>query len=118
MKSNGSRGRRQSASSRNVASILLLSPVVLLFAATLLTVATGTASASIPDANGVYHACLVVGQKSQQIAYVIDTAVVTTCPKNEIEGTWSQTGPQGPVGTTGAQGPMGPMGATGAMGLT
>src|SRR5579872_2935216 len=76
------------------------------------------AAASIPDANGIYHGCVVVGSKGEQTVYAIDTAITTTCPKGETAVTWSQTGPQGPAGPSGPVGPRGATGPQGPIGLT
>lgn len=88
----------------------------------------GTAHASIPDANGVYHGCFKpTSPTGLWQSYVIDTAVLATCKDGYISGNWSQTGPQGPIGLTGPAGaagatgpigPVGPQGNTGPMGAT
>ena len=77
-------------------------------------VLAGTAVASIPDPNGVIHACY----KSDGVLHVIDTAV-TTCRANESPIEWNQTGPTGapgPAGPAGSQGPPGPQGPAGPAG--
>jgi len=58
------------------------------------------AAATIPDANGVYTACLL---KALQTVRLIDTAVPTQRCHDRLETkvTWSQVGPQGPVGLPG-----------------
>jgi hypothetical protein len=82
----------------------------------------GIAYASIPDANGVIHAC-----------YNADTGALRVfgkskdfqqCNANEKALDWSQTGPTGltgptgPTGATGLTGDTGPTGPTGAIGET
>jgi hypothetical protein len=57
----------------------------------------GVALASIPDANGVIHACR---KNSTGEIRVIDSAT-QTCPSGTVPLNWSQTGPQGPAGATG-----------------
>jgi hypothetical protein len=64
------------------------------------------AHATIPDANGVFHACYT---KSMSAIRIIDSAT-TQCTSNETEIHWSETGPQG------APGPQGPMGSAGPRG--
>src|SRR5262245_2118028 len=79
----------------------------------LFTVALGLAT--IPDANGVIHACY---NKSDKKIRVIDYPE-ETCKDGEESLDWNRTGPpgpQGPQGPQGAQGPSGPIGATGPAG--
>jgi Phage Tail Collar Domain/Collagen triple helix repeat (20 copies) len=81
----------------------------------LFAVVGGVAYATIPDAGGVYHACLKNG-----MIRIIDPAT-EQCKSNETEITWSQQGqpgPAGPVGPAGPQGAAGKDGATGATGPT
>src|SRR6516162_10984651 len=61
-----------------------------------------TAYASIPDSGGVIHGCYNKGDGSLS---VIDTSVVSTCPKGQNPLNWNQTGQQGPPGPPGQQGP-------------
>src|SRR4051812_23167452 len=61
----------------------------------------GQAAASIPDANGLFHACY---QKSSGGMRIIDTAV-DSCRNTETEVTWSQKGPAGQPGAPGQAGP-------------
>ncbi len=77
------------------------------------------AVASVPDGNGVIHACVTLQAGSTLPATtpgnirVIDapTQACNTAPAGgpppERELTWNQTGPQGPPGTPGAPGPPG-----------
>jgi hypothetical protein len=79
-------------------------------AAAVLAVSGGvTAYASIPDSGGVIHGCYNKGDGSLS---VIDTSVVSTCPKGETGLNWSQTGPKGPPGPPGPPGQPGPAGST------
>lgn len=67
--------------------------------------------ASIPDSNGVIHACYSksAAPGSQPGALrVIDTALGQTCQISEGAVSWSQIGPTGARGSTGARGPTGP----------
>jgi len=69
----------------------------------LVLVVGGVALASIPDQNGVIHACY---RNSNGQLRVIDNAT-QTCSSGETALTWNQTGPaglQGPVGPTGPEG--------------
>jgi hypothetical protein len=63
---------------------------------------TGFAVASIPDSNGVIHACYV---KGVGVLRVIDTDAGQHCASFEFPVNWNQTGPQGPAGPTGPAGP-------------
>jgi hypothetical protein len=69
-----------------------LAPVAALLAVIAAAVA---ATAAIPDANGVIHACR---NTKTGVLRVIDTDKGQTCSKNETALTWNQTGPQGPAG--------------------
>ena len=66
----------------------------------LVAVLAPPAAATIPDANGVYTACL---QKAAHTIRLIDTAVPGQQCHDRVETrvTWSQVGPQGPVGLPG-----------------
>ena len=72
-----------------------------------------TAYASIPDSGGVIHGCYNKGDGSLS---VIDTSVVSTCPKGQNPLNWNQTGQQGPPGPPGQQGPPGSPGQQGTPG--
>ncbi len=76
---------------------------VLLCAAGLAT-AGSVAWATIPDASGVFHACVKKGGQLR----LVDPATGDKCGKHETETTWSQAGPPGPSGAQGQQGPPGP----------
>lgn len=54
------------------------------------------ATAAIPDANGVIHACR---NSKSGLLRVIDTDKGQTCGKGEVALSWNQTGPQGPAGS-------------------
>lgn len=62
--------------------------------------------AAIPDAQGVFHACV---SKSGSVRLV-----ETSCARTERAVTWNASGPEGPGGPTG---PAGPAGAAGLPGL-
>lgn len=68
---------------------------------------TSSASAAIPDANGVFHGCYNVLSGSMRL---IDG---TSCNLLERHVTWQQQGPTGPQGVPGPQGPQGPQGPAG-----
>ena len=102
---------------------LLLALVV---AGGLFGVATAV-QASIPDANGVIHACYYTPGKLSGTTMragdlrVIDTAKGQQCNADETPLTWNQrgvTGPTGAKGATGATGETGPTGSTGPTGAT
>jgi hypothetical protein len=61
---------------------------------------TSVAVASIPDSNGVIHACRDTRNGALR---AIDTEAGQQCGKNETPLTWNQTGPQGPGGISGYQ---------------
>jgi len=74
-------------------------------AAALLALAAGVAYATIPDGQGVIHACYKTNKGDLR---VIDTG---GCAVGELPLSWNQIGPQGPVG------PQGPQGAPGETGV-
>jgi hypothetical protein len=83
-----------------------------------LAVSGGIAYASIPDAGGVIHACLL---KNVGTIRVIDTAksgLPGHCSNVETEITWNQKGQAGAPGAPGAQGAPGADGADGADGAS
>jgi hypothetical protein len=69
---------------------------------------SSTASAAIPDANGVVHGCYNVLTGS---ARIVDG---NSCNLLEKSVTWQQKGPQGPQGAQGSQGPQGAQGPAGS----
>lgn len=74
------------------------------------------AYATIPDVNGVIHACYT---KSGGSLRVIDDSV-TNCKSTETSLSWNVQGvmgPQGPAGPPGIQGPPGVQGAQGPQGV-
>lgn len=75
------------------------------------------APAAIPDADGVYTACL---HKVVNTVRLIDTADPRQkcLPKVERRITWSQKGPPGPQGIPGVQGLRGPVGLRGPAGVS
>lgn len=72
----------------------------------------GYAGAQGDPPSTVYTGCLITNS-GQLHDVAIGNSPVRTCPPNEVQISWSQTGPQGPVGP---QGPQGPTGATGPVG--
>ena len=69
------------------------------------------AYATIPDGQGVIHACY---NSNNGDARIVDGAA--SCRTNETPLTWNQSGQQGSPGPQGPQGPQGPSGVTGATG--
>ena|SRR5579859_5606787 len=94
----------------------------------LLAVAVGAAvfgiatavQASIPDANGVIHACyntsLAHGNPTGALRVIDTSAPNGRCASWEAPLTWSQRGTTGATGATGSTGPSGPSGARGPTG--
>ena len=83
----------------------------------LLVALGGVAFASIPDKNGVIHACY---QKSSGVLRIIDTAkhgAAGKCGKGEKSLAFSLQGPRGLRGATGLQGAQGVQGVQGVQGL-
>jgi hypothetical protein len=56
----------------------------------------GAAVASIPDGNGVIHACYP-SKGTVHALGVIDTAKTAACPTGDKRLAFNQTGPQGPA---------------------
>jgi hypothetical protein len=77
-------------------------------------VGAAVAYATIPDANGVIHGCILT--KQQNVLKVIDTDRGQTCGTGNVSLNWNQKGPPGPQGQQGPQGPTGPQGPQGATG--
>lgn len=85
------------------------------FAALAVAAAGGIAYASIPDANGVIHACYSAngtGIPGGTPLKIVDTA----CTNGQAEITWGQVGPQGPAGEKGDPGEKGDKGDPGEPG--
>jgi Collagen triple helix repeat (20 copies) len=85
-----------------------------------LAVCAGIASATsttIPDANGVIHACYRVSEDDRkgEVRIVTEAAV---CRASETSIQWNQVGRQGLQGPAGPQGLQGPQGAKGDKGDT
>jgi hypothetical protein len=85
------------------------SAVVVAIAAAV-ALAAGVAYATIPDGQGVIHACY---KSDGGQLRVVDAA---SCNPSETALTWSQAGPQGPPGEKGDPGPKGDPGADGSQG--
>jgi hypothetical protein len=84
-----------------------------------LTILGSVGHASVPDSQGVIHACYHAGGEERSPLFLIDTSKGEQCQHNEQQITWNQTGTAGPQGTkgdTGAAGPAGPMGLIGPQG--
>jgi hypothetical protein len=75
-----------------------------------LALAAGVAYATIPDGQGVIHACYRTNKGDVR---VIDSG---SCAAGEAALSWNQTGPQGPAGPAGPQGLQGPQGPRGPEG--
>ena len=70
--------------------------------------------ATVPDGNGVIHACFT---KSTGTIRVIDNSV-TNCKSGETSLAWNVQGPPGPQGPQGSVGPQGAQGVAGPTGST
>jgi hypothetical protein len=77
----------------------LRKPLIVVAALLVVLVAAVAAAASIPDAQGVIHACR--DRKSGALR-VIDTEAGQSCSSREAALTWNQTGPAGPAGPAGS----------------
>jgi hypothetical protein len=88
-----------------------------LLAATLvaaLAAAAGSiAWATIPDGEGVIHACV---ERNGGDVRLIDPDLGQTCTRKEAATDWNRTGPAGPSGPAGQPGPPGPAGQPGPPG--
>jgi hypothetical protein len=89
--------------------------LVLLFTVAGLTVAGGIAYATIPDGDGVFHACVKEKNGAVRLIDPSDPGRTGHCKGQEVAVSWNQTGQTGPIGP---QGPMGNTGPTGAAGAT
>lgn len=65
-----------------------------------LATAGSIAWAAIPDAGGVFHACV---NGNSGIVRLIDTEAGESCHTNESAVSWGQIGPQGPPGFAGVE---------------
>jgi hypothetical protein len=77
---------------------------------TAVALAAGVAYATIPDGQGVIHACYKTDNGQLRI---VDDA---DCNPSETSLSWSQVGPEGLAGAKGDAGPKGDPGADGAQG--
>jgi len=98
----------------NVGKLIITSAIALAVVA--VGTAAGASIASIPDGNGVIHACYKPQANGSITPLTVFDSAKASCPSNQKELDWNQTGPQGPAGVTGATGPQGPAGATGPQG--
>jgi hypothetical protein len=76
-------------------------------------IGVGVASATIPDPDGVIHACY---KKPYGNLRVVE-APPQTCDNSEAPLEWNVAGPQGPEGKPGPEGPQGPPGPQGPAGV-
>jgi hypothetical protein len=79
------------------------------------------AGASIPNATGIYTACVTPPGPSGPLKGVVavtllDTSLSVTCPSGTSLRTWSQTGPKGDKGDRGDKGDQGSQGIQGEKG--
>jgi hypothetical protein len=108
-------GERRSYAPRRRAALLAA------FGAAGFAVAAGIAYATIPDSNGVFHACVKEGNGAVRLIDPSAPGKAGRCKHKEAAVSWNQVGPTGPTGaagSTGATGATGPQGATGATGAT
>src|SRR3954447_22129201 len=88
---------------------------VVLAALAVLAVSGGIAWAAIPDADGVFTACIAADGSVRMIDPSLD-GTAGHCVGGENRVSWNKKGIEGPKGPTGATGPQGPRGAQGAPG--
>lgn len=81
--------------------------IVGMVAGTLLGAGAIAYAATIPDENGVIHACF---KSSNGAVRIVESSA--DCANSEAPIEWNQAGPQGPQGDPGPQGPPGSGGAT------
>jgi hypothetical protein len=77
-------------------------PSTIVLAAFVALAVAGIATATIPDGNGVIHACYA---KKGGSLRVVDTGGGGTCTSKEADLAWGEQGPQGAQGPQGPQGP-------------
>ena len=100
----------------------LPSPAMVIALLALVMATAGVAVASVPDEQGVIHACIVPNSQYLRVIHT-EATPPQTCRRNETPLTWGQEGPRGPEGTrgnegaTGEPGPAGPEGPRGPTGL-
>jgi Collagen triple helix repeat (20 copies) len=87
--------------------------LVALATAGALALAAGVAYATIPDNQGVIHACYKIDNGQLR---VVDTDGGGSCGPSESALAWNQTGPPGAPGPQGPKGDQGPQGAQGIPG--
>ncbi len=78
-----------------------------------LALAAGVAYATIPDDQGVIHACYKTDNGQLR---VVDVGGGSGCGPSESAVTWNQTGPPGAPGPQGPKGDPGPQGVPGPQG--
>lgn len=88
------------------------SPALIVAIAALVVAIGGVAYATIPDSNGVIHACYGTGRYLK----VIPARSHQSCPKGFTPLSWNQSGPPGLPGIPGPAGSPGPQAAPGATG--
>jgi hypothetical protein len=87
-----------------------------LIGVTVAVVTAGVTAATVPDSEGVIHACRL---RATGFVRIIDTDRGEGCTRFELPLEWGQSGapgPAGPVGPSGPAGPTGPVGPAGAGG--
>jgi hypothetical protein len=85
----------------------------LLFVTVAALTAGGIAFATIPDGEGVFHACVKDKNGAVRLIDPSNPGTKGQCKGNETAVSWNQTGPPGPPGDTGATGAPGPPGISG-----
>lgn len=75
-----------------------------------------TATAQIPSASGVIHACVRMDRDASDGKLARLVAENEACRRNETRVRWNVEGPKGDQGAQGAQGPAGPAGHAGPPG--
>jgi hypothetical protein len=80
---------------------------LLLFLAIAGLTAGGIAYATIPDGDGVFHACMKNNNGAVRLIDPSNAGKQGHCKDSETAVSWNQTGPPGPSGDAGAPGPAG-----------
>src|SRR4051794_20171483 len=85
-------------------------------AGAVLAVSAGLAYASIPEADGTFHACVNNGTGAVRLIDPSASGSLGHCLGNENQVSWNKKGQDGAKGAPGAQGDKGATGAAGAPG--
>src|SRR2546423_12101714 len=85
-------------------------------AAAAVALGTGVAFGSIPDTDGVIHACYNTTSGKIRVTDATNPKLAACLSSKEVALDWNRQGPEGPEGPVGPTGPAGPTGDTGPKG--